>query len=350
MLKKRIILSLWWLLAVVVAGLLIAAAQQKKNATCSDIKVDIQGSEGHVFVDEKEITDKLKVNGAYKGESIKNINLRTLETILKKQPWIQNVELYFDNGAVLQVKIKEREPIARVITWQGSSFYIDSSGMRLPLSRDYSAHVPVFTSFTSDKKKLSKPDSLLLNDVKNIALFIQQDSFWNAQVSQVVITPQSTFNIIPVIGNQTIILGSADSLASKFNRLMAFYKQVWSKTGFEKYETVNVSFDGQVVAARRGEPKPYVDSALAQRIVSAMRSGADILKDSSLLFRAIDAVQKTNIDTLRNTILQPDRDETTDSSTSKKNTKPAIKFNLKNTQQPLQKQPKATMPKAKKRV
>ena len=291
MFKKRIILSLWWLLGIVVAGLLVAAVQQKKSLPCADIKVEIEGNEGHVFIDEKEIIDKLKVNGAAAGKPINTIDLRTLEAVLKKQPWIQNAELYFDNNEVLQVKVKEREPIARIFTLESESFYIDSSGIRLPLSNDYSAHVPIFTSFPSNKKHLSKPDSTLLDDVKNIAQYIQQDTFWNAQVSQVVITSQSNFNIIPVVGNQTISFGNADSIASKFDRLTAFYKQVWAKSGFEKYETINVMFDGQVVATRRGEAKPYVDTAFAERVVNAMRSGVDILKDSSLLFRELDTMQ-----------------------------------------------------------
>ena len=289
--KKRIITSLWWLLGVAVAGLLIAAMQQKKRLPCSDIKVEIDGNEGHVFVDEKEITDKLEVNGAALGTAISTIDLRTLEAVLRKQPWIQNAELYFDNNQVLQVKVKEREPIARIFTLEGESFYIDSGGIRLPLSHDYSAHVPMFTSFPSNKKNLSAPDSALLNDVKNIARFIQQDSFWNAQVSQVVITPQSNFTIIPVVGNQTILFGNADSIASKFDRLTAFYKQVWAKTGFEKYETISVMFDGQVVATKRGELKPYIDTVFAERVLNAMRSGVDILKDSSLLFHNIDTTQ-----------------------------------------------------------
>ncbi len=42
-----------------------------------------------------------------------------------------------------------------------------------------------------------------MDDVRKIAIYIQQDSFWSAQISQVVVTPQSTFVMIPVVGNQT---------------------------------------------------------------------------------------------------------------------------------------------------
>ncbi len=53
MMKQRIILSLWWLLAIAVTGMLVAAVQHKKELLCTDIKVEIEGNEGHVFVDER---------------------------------------------------------------------------------------------------------------------------------------------------------------------------------------------------------------------------------------------------------------------------------------------------------
>ncbi len=245
--------------------------------------------------------------------------------------------------------IKEREPIAQNLYGQRHILFIlTAAGKRLPLSNDYTAHVPVFTSFTSDNKKLSHPDSLLLNDIRKIALFIQQDSFWNAQVSQVNITPQSRFDIIPVVGNQVLKIGKADSLDSKFSRLYAFYKQVWTKTGFEKYETVSVEFSGQVVATKRGMLKPEIDSALSLRIVNAMRAGVDILKDSSLLIRTVVAMQKklpdstlsqskTGLSIAAN--LHNSNNETKQNTTIKNNT--SVPGNKS------KKTPKAVMPKSK---
>ncbi len=285
--KQHIIPSLWWLLGICLIGLLTAGMQYKKHLPCSDIKVNIERVKGHVFIDEKDITQILTNNGVAIGKPISDIPLQQLESVLKQQPWIYNAELFFDNNQVLNATILEREPLARIFTLGGTSFYIDSSGMQLPLSKDYSARVPMFTAFTSGKKKLSKPDSLLMSDIKKIATIIQQDSFWNAQVSQVNITANKTFEIIPVLGNQVIKLGNADSLQSKFDRLTAFYKQVWVKAGFEKYESISVEFNGQIVAVKRGVPKPTIDTPAAQRLISAMRSGEDIAKDSMTVAPAI---------------------------------------------------------------
>lgn len=281
--KTKLILFLWILLGAGMIVLLVAAGKIKANKQISDVKIEIEGVENHVFVDEKEVLLFLQKKGVIKDAETARINTRILEAELGKNVWIKDVNLFFDNNATLYVKIKEREPVARIFTVNGASFYIDSSMRRLPLSDDESASVPVFTSFSSDNEKLSAPDSSLLHDVKNIALFIQQDSFWMAQVSQVDITPQRTFEMIPVLGNQVIELGNADSLQQKFDRLFSFYKQVWAHAGFEKYEKIDVQYSGQVVATKRGAAKALVDSVQAmQRLTNTMQHMDKILRDTTV--------------------------------------------------------------------
>jgi len=189
--------------------------------------------------------------------------------------------LFFDNNQVLTVKIAERQPIARVFTVDGTSFYIDTAGNRLPLSDKFSARLPVFSSYPSTKKPLTADDSVVVQDVRRIAQYIQQDSFWVAQVGQIDITPQHTYELVPVLGNQIIKLGNGENIDRKFKRLLAFYKQVWSKAGFEKYETIDVQFEGQVVAAKRGFVAPAADSTTAmQRFMAGNTSLTGVNIDS----------------------------------------------------------------------
>ena len=282
--KKWLILFTWCLLGIATIVLLVAARQKKEHKDITDIRIEIEGTaEDHVFVDEKEVLLFLQKMGVQQGTEISRVNTRHLEEGLQRNSWIKKIDLFFDNNQVLQVKIEEREPVARVFTLQGTSFYIDSSGKRLPLSDKLSARVPVFTSFPSANAKLSAPDSAVLADVKRIAQFIQQDSFWMAQVSQVDITPQRQFEMIPVLGNQVIALGDADSLETKFEKLYGFYKQVWAKAGFEKYERVDVQYNGQVVATRRGAAKPFADSSKAMQQLQLTGSISDmkaLMKDT----------------------------------------------------------------------
>src|SRR5215212_708429 len=263
--KKSLHISLWSLAISGICTLFIAAMQKKEEKKCSDINIEVNGANNHVFVDKKDILEIISEAGAAKGKEISAIELKKIEERIEKNAWIKKAELFFDNRQVLHANITEREPIARVFTLQGRSYYIDSSCHQLPLSDKLSARVPMFTSFPSDKKILSRPDSSVLMDVKQIAQYIQTDSFWIAQVAQIDITHNGTYEMIPVVGDQIIRLGNATNLDEKFTKLKNFYQQVWAKTGFEKYEIIDVQYANQVVATKRGAGKLYMDKARAMQ-------------------------------------------------------------------------------------
>lgn len=279
--KKRLQILLWCLLGCACVVLLVAAMQAKDRKTCNDIKIDLDDAGEHVFVDTAEIASLLQKNHAVKGEQVENIPLGLVEKELEKNVWIKDAQLFFDNNQLLTVKIIERQPLARVFTTAGNSFYIDSSAKRLPTSANHTARVPVFTSFPQESDTLAHTDSVVLQEVKGIAQYIQNDSFWMAQVAQVDITPQHTYQIIPVLGNQIINLGTAEGIGTKFKKLYAFYKQVWSKVGFEKYSAIDVQYEGQVVAVKRGAILSTVDSSQAAGIASAALVAGDSLRISS---------------------------------------------------------------------
>jgi cell division protein FtsQ len=262
--KQRIIQALWILVGTGTVVLLVAAMQKKSEKPCEDVQIEITGATEHVFVDEKDIKEILKGKGSFTGVSMTRVDLRNIEEELEKDPWIKNAELFFDNKQVLQVSITEREPIARVFTVMGNSFYLDSSGKVLPLSEKLTARVPVFTGFPFGKK-LSAPDSALLKDVINLSNYIYADSFWNAQIAQIDIVNGNEFEMIPVIGNHVIKFGYVSDAEKKFKKLFSFYKNVSTRVGFDKYETINLKYDGQIVATKRGAVVSVADSASAMQ-------------------------------------------------------------------------------------
>ena len=253
----------WIALGAITLVLLVSAINKKNHKFCSGIEVSFHKDGSNFFVDEKGVMTILKSFGQIKGEPIENIDLKALEQRLKSDRWIAGAELFFDNKQVLQVIVEEKEPVARIFTVEGNSFYIDSACRRLPLSEKLSARVPMFTNFPSERSTLSRPDSELLASAKGLAMFIQADEFWKAQVAQVDITPTG-FEMIPTVGSHVVALGKDGDWQQKFDRLFSFYKQVWTQVGFEKYEKLDVQFNGQVVATVKGAKPVKVDSAKAR--------------------------------------------------------------------------------------
>lgn len=268
--KKRLGQALWLLAGIGTIVLLGAAMQKKDRKRCSDIRIEISGAEQHMFIDEQDILRLLRRNGEVTGEPVSALNLRTLETLIEKDPWVKNAEMFFDNNQVLEVRIEERQPVARLFTIGGSSFYVDSGGLRLPLSDKLSARVPVFTGFPSGKLNLSKPDSALLKEVVDLGQYIQTDSFWMAQIAQVDIKPEAGFELVPLVGDHTVILGRATDLDNKFRRLYSFYKQAWVQNGINTYSRLDVQYRNQVVALRRGFVKPVTDSIASTKVLPVL--------------------------------------------------------------------------------
>lgn len=260
--RKRWRNTTWFALGAVTLVLLVSAVNKKNHKACRGMEVSFKNDGNNFFIEEKGVADLLKVNGLVIGQPVETINLKALEETLKNDQWIAEAQLFFDNNQVLQVIVEEKTPVARIFTTEGISYYIDSACKKLPLSEKLSARIPMFTNFPSDRAQLSKPDSELLASVKELAMFIQADDFWKAQVSQVDITPEG-FVMIPTVGDHLVELGKGGDWQQKFDRLFSFYKQVWTKVGFEKYGKIDVQFDGQVVATLKGAKSATIDSVKA---------------------------------------------------------------------------------------
>lgn len=285
-----------------ITTLLVAANSKQTKHVCQNILIGIKGNEGKFYVEKEDVLNLMETttSNALLQKAISNINLSALETELKTNPWIKAAELYFDSKDALHVFVEQREPIARVFSTEGHSFYIDSSGNRMPLLDKISIRVPVFTGFVS-QKKLRARDSLLLEQVKQVAQFIYGNKFWNAQVGQIDITPERKFELIPVIGNHIIKLGEGENIEDKLNKLYVFYKQVMSKVGFNKYAALDVQFNGQVIAVKK-EPASPVDSIQLQKNIeelmnrASMQSiDADMLPDQSLNIIKTDSTVSTTV-------------------------------------------------------
>jgi cell division protein FtsQ len=251
--KKLLVLTVWCLVIAGITTLLVAANRKKTEHVCKEVVISIKGSGEIFFIEEADIRKQLEKTsvGSLIKKPLGNISLASLEKSLEKNQWIRDAELYFDREDVLHVSVREREPVARVFTTGGASFYMDSSGHQMPLLDRGSVRVPVITGYINTKK-LSAKDSALLNDVKQVAKFVAADPFWNAQIGQIDITAERKFELFPVIGDHIIRIGDAENIEEKMSRLLLFYKQVMSKTGFDKYSVVDVQYEGQVIGVNKG--------------------------------------------------------------------------------------------------
>lgn len=244
--KKILINTAWALSLIGVLVLLGASIRQKNNKRINGVVVEIKGAEKHMFIDEQDVLQIINDPAPVTGRPMRGVQLRKLEHLVKKNPWVNNAEMFFDNQYILQVSILEKEPIARIFETNGSSYYIDTAMNKMPLSAKLTARIPVFTGFPSTKKV----DTLLMQSVILLSTLINTDSFLTAQIAQIDIVPNHQFEMIPVIGDHLIQFGDSANAADKLHRLKAFYQAAWLQHGMNTYKIISLQYKGQVVGIR----------------------------------------------------------------------------------------------------
>jgi cell division protein FtsQ len=297
--KKILFVVMWCIIGAGMLVLLVAAIKGRNNKTCKGYRIEINSPMNRFFMDRKDVIKMLTDSTTLKpeGKPISSFNLLAMEKKLNKNAWVKNAELFFDNNDMLRIAVTEREPTARIFTVWGNSFYIDSSGAQLPLSDKQTVMLPVFTAYPFEKIKQTGADGLLLTQIKNINSFILKDSFWSAQIAQVNITTNRNFEMIPVVGNHVIEFGDGNDCEKKFHRLFVFYKEVMSKTGFDKYAKVDIEFDGEVIGTKKGGLMTRADSLQAAKNIAMLIRSAQQLQ--------LDTVKPRMVRPLEN--LSPDR-------------------------------------------
>jgi cell division protein FtsQ len=267
---KPILFTFTWLICLAGLGMLMGFIKVKKSALkCKDVKVMIPGSQN--FVERGEVDHILLANNEpLLGRDLNKINIHQLEKALKANPFIEYAKVYADMDGVIQVEIKQREPVLRIFNMYNQDFYIDQHGLKIPMSANFTANVLVANGFIRENFG-SNTDTLkskLAKDLFSIAVFIKSDTLWNDQIEQLYVNDKNDIELVPRIGNHKIILGSADSLQIKFRNLLIFYKKALPKVGWDTYKTINIKYTNQIVCEKSSTDDKTIKSAIAPKSVA----------------------------------------------------------------------------------
>nr|MCU0470595.1 hypothetical protein [Arcicella sp.] len=179
------------------------------------------------------------------GKPFERINFKKIENKLRVNRLVKNCQVHRDLGGELTVDIEEHTPIARVVNNGKSDDYITEKGDFIGTSPNYTVRVLLLSGTYFDavenlKGSKSKPILDLINA-------IQEDSFWKAQISQLVIEKDGGITIIPEVGNHQIEFGMGIDIEEKFKKMKILYKQILPSKGWDTYKKVSVKYKNQIV-------------------------------------------------------------------------------------------------------
>jgi len=254
------------LLCAIVAYVLVAysmTADRINTQTISKVVVNIDKS-GNRFIGPDDIINMLSNKGmSIVGQNMESVNINTIEREVSKMPSVRNAEVYRTIDGRLGIQVTQRRPILHIYPTNDVDYYIDNEGRVMPSSKNYTAHVIVVSGYINERyidhngeniakmAKQGKSSGKLLPDLYTLVNFLNSDKIWAAQFEQIYINQQGDIELVPRIGNHVVLLGDIDNLEKKFRNLYAFYKQGFDKYGWNKYRTLNLKYENQIVCVKR---------------------------------------------------------------------------------------------------
>ena len=167
------------------------------------------------------------------------LDLNELENALKSNPMIKTAEVYVAVNGTLNADIEQKTPIARVST--NASYYIDDDGSFMPLSKNYSARVPLVTGYVEKNN---------LKSVYQVARKVKTDEFLKKHVFEIHQDINKSLFLRLRKCDFLVQLGDEKFLDKKINNLKAFYKKNQKDNTLNNYSKVNLQFENQVICTK----------------------------------------------------------------------------------------------------
>ena len=149
---------------------------------------------------------------------------------------------FFTNSGSLCIKVLPRHPVLHIIAQNGEDYYVDNQGETMPVGN---VNVDLCVATGNITKDYARKKLLPL------ALFINEDAFWKQQIVQINITAKHEVELFPRVGDHTIFMGSPDEYEKKLQKMRLFYKNGLPLVGWNRYKTINLAFDGQIVCIKK---------------------------------------------------------------------------------------------------
>lgn len=250
-LNKSIRTQIAWLSCLLFFGVLfISAISHKQSSNVLAMEIQVNGDKNKKYLITTDEVRK-RIRSLYErkivGMNVKDVDVKFIENELKRTSFIKEAEVFLDSNNYLEIEIKQRIPIARIFDNAGGSYYIESEGSVMPVSRHYTARVPVFTGRIPS---LKNANDNVRKDLYHLAQALRNDAFANALVEQVTVTDEARYVLHTKLGDEKIHLGKLDDLRYKLKKLKAFYKKPLAAQGLNKYDTIHLDISNQVYATK----------------------------------------------------------------------------------------------------
>ncbi len=249
--SRRMLLGISVLAILII---LLRASAHRRREFPSDIQIAIRPLENGAFLlSENDVLRRLTLafGNTLKSTEIQELDLMRIEAVVEEEPFVKKAEVYLSQNNTLHIEVVQREPILRVLDNYGGNYYLDETGAMMPFSPLHTPRVLVATGnlspYTSDFRQKKRNT---LKEAFELALRLREDPIWSTFIQQIHLNNANEFILIPLIGDQKIVLGNLKNVEDKLRRLKIFYEQSMPYVGWRTYQTISLKYAGQVLCRR----------------------------------------------------------------------------------------------------
>ena len=256
MVKKILSILAWIVTAGSLIALFVVAREHYLNTPVRSVNLNIERGTDNGFVKSEAVLADIGTLSS--NAKIGTINMEGIRNQLKANPWIESSSAYIGLDAIMNVSIKEYEPIMRIFDKNGSSAYVTADGLLLPTSLGYTPHLLIASgNFTLDNDRLNQQlcdtleaDRNILNALQVFEAIERNKSLKNS-IGQLYCNARNEFEIVAKGIPSRIVLGTTDNLDDKLRRLEIFINQKAGSAELYGFKKIDLQFKNQIVCTKR---------------------------------------------------------------------------------------------------
>jgi len=249
---------LYWGLVLSIIGVgLVFSIISKRASVVEKVVVRIQKIDRNKsLITKKEV---LHIFSDYLGydvidSKISELPFDVFEDLLESDKRVRSAEIYLGKNNQLQIYLEPRQPIVRVSSSNGHSYYLDQDGMKIDLKQKNAIRVLMATGNIEGNigDIINKKETSTLYQVFDIAKKISEDpDFLTPLISQIDVSKEEGIVLVPKLGRQKIHFGKYEDVESKLNKLSIFYQNGLPKAGWSMYEKLRLDWKDRVYAQKK---------------------------------------------------------------------------------------------------
>lgn len=249
---------LYTVLAIAILGCIVAAyiagQQARRPIVCKGIRIEVLDSTVNSFVTSSDVRQFVDRScGKLIGQPIDSIDLVRVEKAVDSRSAVLKSQAYVTRDSMLNITVTQRKPVVR-FQKQDGGFYADAEGYIFPLQSSYASHVQIIdgaiplAANSGYKGDIESPEEKAwFKKIMSVVNYMEGSKVWKGKIVQIHVQENGELILVPREGNEVFLFGQPHSLEEKFAKMERYYTTIIPEKGSEKYRTVDVRFENQIV-------------------------------------------------------------------------------------------------------